>query len=68
MPSYYSPLYFTSVFKWPCSALLINQFDTGDGSGDFILNFNGIPSFEQETKWFDLMITMVMVTFFHLCR
>jgi ABC-type lipoprotein export system ATPase subunit len=65
MPAYYSPFYFTSVFKWPCSALLLNQFE-GPG-GEFVLDFNGLPSFEQETKWFDLMVTILMVTFFHLC-
>jgi ATP-binding cassette subfamily G (WHITE) protein 2 len=69
MPIYYKPLYFLSVFKWPCSALLFNEFDTGVAGSDVspILEFNGLPAFEAETKWIDLSMCFGFIVFWHTC-
>ncbi len=62
MPEYYKPFYFLSVFRWPCGALILDQF----GEGSFITQFNGLPAYPGETKWLDNIVGMVIVLLWHM--
>jgi ABC-type multidrug transport system ATPase subunit len=62
MPNYYKPFYFLSVFRWPCGALILDQF----GEGSFVANFNGLPAYKGETKWLDNLMGIVIVMLWHL--
>jgi hypothetical protein len=54
LPDFYKPFYYVSFLKWPYSALVFNQFE----SGSIALELAALPSFENESAMVDVGIMM----------